>query len=139
MSDGLHPVVELLLARMKSNPEEFTSANDHEDRWGYAIETIEGYGSAEDKAALVEGLRSIRLNEAHRWAMDDLLNGEERRERERGESLKNQNAQINLQQYAQAKPMTFSTNSTHPANIIQLGQETLSESVFGQIKSKLGL
>lgn len=131
--NNVHSVVELLLARMKSNPEEFT--HDSAGRWEYTLDAVEKYGSAEDKAALAGEMRSICLNEAHGWMMDELLNGEERRAQEREESLRNQYAQINL---PQAQAMTFA-NSTHPANTIQLGQETLSESVLGQIKSKLGL
>lgn len=72
----LHAMVELLLARMESNPEEFTL---EEDRWGYPITTVEEYGSPEDTAALKKKLRDIRLEEAHKWMMDELLNGEERR------------------------------------------------------------
>lgn len=76
----LHAMVELLLARMESNPEEFTL---EEDRWGYPITTVEEYGSPEDTAALKKKLRGIRLDEAHKWMMDELLNGEERRRGER--------------------------------------------------------
>lgn len=147
MSEGtIHPVVELMLARIKSHPEEFSATTQLGDRWGYAISTVENYGSAEDKAALAGEMRSIRLNEAHGWMMDGLLNGEERRAQEREESrnMKHQNAQAALQNYRgagalqQAQQMTFA-NSIQPTNNIQLGQERLSESVLGQIKSKLGL
>lgn len=75
----IHPLVELLLARMKSNPEEFEIGMS---RWGHAIGKVEDYGSEADRAALSEALRPIRLNEAHEWMMDELLNGDDRRKKE---------------------------------------------------------
>ena len=85
----LHPLTELMLARMKSHPEEFrlTRTEDvfHVYRWDVIVTRIQNYGSEADKQALADGLNPIRMDEAHEWAMDELLNGEERRRKLREE------------------------------------------------------
>lgn len=93
----VHPLVTLLLERMKSHPEEFEDdyATDVEfggddttsmrGRWQYAIQEIYNHGSDKDEDAFREGMRIIRLDKAHKWALDELLNGEERRAQERRE------------------------------------------------------
>jgi hypothetical protein len=77
MSEGLHPVVDLMLARMKSNPEEF--ADRYGGRWSDILVQITNCGSDAEIEAIREGTRSIILDKAHAQAMDELLNGEERR------------------------------------------------------------
>jgi hypothetical protein len=72
----LHPLVTLLLKRMDSHPEEFQVSRP---RWDYAINAIKQNGSEADIDALDTKLRLVRLNAAHEWALDELLNGEERR------------------------------------------------------------
>lgn len=80
MEDKPHPVVELLLARMESHPEEFKRyEGPYNDRWYDHVNTINAYGNEADKAALATGLREIRLGEVHEQVMDELLNGDERR------------------------------------------------------------
>jgi len=80
MVDKPHPVVELLVARMKSHPEEFRVGDaPFHDRWYDHVNTINAYGNEADKAAMAEGLREIRLGEVHEQVMDELLNGPERR------------------------------------------------------------
>lgn len=79
MADNLHDVVKLLLKRMESHPEEFsTGAN----RWGWMVHELLAHCSEEEAAAIKEGLRPIRLQEVHESVMDELLNGDERRRRE---------------------------------------------------------
>lgn len=82
MSKELHPVVELLLARMNSHPEEFANGAS---RWGWMINDIMDHGTDEERAALKEGLRPIRLQEVHEVVLDELCNGEERRRKEQEE------------------------------------------------------
>jgi hypothetical protein len=80
MSDKPHDVVKLLIARMKSHPEEFRVADaPFHDRWYDHVNSIQAFGNEADKAAIAEGLREIRLAETHERVMDELLNGEERR------------------------------------------------------------
>ena len=78
-SEELHPVVELLLARMKSHPEEFANGAS---RWGWMINDIMGHGTDEECAALKAGLRPIRLQAVHELVLDELCNGEERRRKQ---------------------------------------------------------
>ena len=75
----VHPVVELLLARMKSHPEEFQEGMC---RWNFVLHKVLDNGNEADLEAINEGLRPIRLAEAHEWMMDELLNGEDRRRQE---------------------------------------------------------
>lgn len=78
----VHPVVELLLARMKSHPEEFQEGMC---RWNFVLHKVLDNGNEADLEALNEALRPIRLAEAHEWMMDELLNGEDRRRQEQEE------------------------------------------------------
>ena len=75
----VHPVVELLLARMKSHPEEFQAGMN---RWDFVLHKVLDNGNEADLEAINEGLRPIRLAEAHEWMMDELLNGDDRRRKE---------------------------------------------------------
>ena len=77
MVDEPHAVVKLLVARMESHPEEFKS--DVRGRWDDTITEITDYGNETDKAAMNAKLRDIRLDEAHADALEELLNGPERR------------------------------------------------------------
>ena len=79
-----HAVVKLLVARMESHPEEFERSL--ESRWYDTIGEINAWGNEADKAAIAVGLREIRLREAHEDAMDELLNGPERRRKQAEEA-----------------------------------------------------
>lgn len=86
MSDKLHPVVELLVARMESHPEEFKfTRGGYHQRWYDHINSINEYGNEADKAAINAKMRDIRLAEVHEQVMDELLNGEDRRRKEQEE------------------------------------------------------
>jgi hypothetical protein len=78
MADKLHPVVELMLARMETHPEEFPETFTG-GRWYTVITRILNWSSEEESEVLRERLRDIMLDKAHAEAMDELLNGEERR------------------------------------------------------------
>jgi hypothetical protein len=65
---------------MESHPEEFERSL--ESRWYDTIGEINAWGNEADKAAIAVGLREIRLKEAHEYAMDELLNGPERRRKQ---------------------------------------------------------
>ena len=83
MVDEPHAVVQLLLKRMESHPEEFKCADDvHSDRWEEYVTGIEVHGNEADKAAIRAGMRDIRLAEIHEQVMDELMNGPERRAKE---------------------------------------------------------
>jgi hypothetical protein len=83
MEDEPHEVVKLLVARMESHPEEFSSDKERfSDRWERYISDIEAFGNEADKAALNAKLRDIWMDKIHEKVMDELLNGEDRRRKE---------------------------------------------------------
>lgn len=67
----MHPAVELLLARMQSNPEEFIQSNS-QGRWGLALARLHDYGSKEEIALVNEGVNRINMNELHKMVMKEL-------------------------------------------------------------------
>lgn len=89
--DTIHPVVRLLVARMESHPEEFyfdsywsgphPQTMPAEDRWHTIMENVRGWASPEE----IRLLNKPFLDAAHRAALDELLNGPERRAQERRE------------------------------------------------------
>jgi hypothetical protein len=114
MTNEVHPVVELLIARTESHPEEFR--DDYlmsevrptvgSGRWFRVIHAIRDHGSEQDNAALSARLRDIRMQQIHEWTMDELLNGEDRRreEEERKKQLWQQQQQQLYQQAYQQSP-----------------------------------
>ena len=83
MVDEPHEVVKLLVARMESNPEEFSSDNERfSDRWERYISDIEAFGNEADKAALNAKLRDIWMVKIHEKVLDELLNGPDKRRKE---------------------------------------------------------
>ena len=99
MSDSEnHPLVDLMLARMESHPHEFDGINN---RWVPAIIDIEDYAPPEQAALVKAKIAAIRLDAAHHKAMDELLNGEERR-RQKAEVEAMRNTYAQQVQQAQA-------------------------------------
>lgn len=96
----LHPVVELLVARMETNPEEFERGMS---RWNWMLEGVMTNCSEEERAALHAGLRPIRLQQLHEDVLDELLNGPERRAQEDQmvQQMAQQQAYEHLKQQAQ--------------------------------------
>lgn len=96
MDNEIHDVVKLLVARMKSHPEEFrdaylnsqlTPVNHYGDgRWEPALRAAYKHANDAEVEALDAGLRPIRLSETHEWVLDELCNGEERRRKEAEEA-----------------------------------------------------
>jgi len=107
MEDKLHPVVELLLARMKSHPGEFEQG---ETRWLYSLTDINEFGNDADKTAIHSALRDIRLAKTHEDVMDELCNGDERRRKQR----EDMEYERNLMQQAGSfgKPLTAARHPT---------------------------
>lgn len=86
----VHPLVELLVARAKTHPEEFVTGGPDTlsvtNRWWHAIDVIRREGTVEDNAVLDKVVGRMAMDKAHEWAMDELLNGEQRREDQRREA-----------------------------------------------------
>lgn len=93
MADDVHEVVKLLVKRMESHPEEFLDADVTDeysrtttnDRWWKARTMVQDFGNEADREALVAGMREIKLKAAHEWALDELLNGPDRRRKQEEE------------------------------------------------------
>jgi hypothetical protein len=126
MADEVHPVVELLIARTESHPEEFR--DDYlmsevrptvgSGRWFRVIHAIRDHGLKQDAEALNVALSKIRMQQIYEWMMDELINGEDRR-REEEEDKKRlwlQQQQLHQQAY-QTSPHLQSGMQ----NISQLG------------------
>lgn len=102
MSDSEnHPLVDLMLARMESHPEEFDGSNG---RWDPAITDIEEYAPIEQAELIITKIAAIRLDKAHHLALDELCNGEERRRQKAGIEVMQQRDPISqrLQGYQNA-------------------------------------
>ena len=67
-----HDVVNLLVARMESNPEEF---NDDDGRWAQWLDELLPFVTDEERVML----RKPMMQTIHEEVMDELCNGEERR------------------------------------------------------------
>jgi hypothetical protein len=67
---------------MQSHPEEFKRDRDYHDRWVSIVSDVCEWGNDTDKAAINAAMRDIRLNEAHGEALDELLNGPDRRRKQ---------------------------------------------------------
>lgn len=159
MTNELHAVVKLLLARMESHPEEFSQGlrpqdtfplvRDHTPkRWDAAIETILSDGNEAEIGAIQAALRAIRLASAHEYVMDELYNGEERR-RKRQEDQENQRLQnITLAQkhamlarqqtydsYQQAMPISHSATTLGSALNSTLSND-ISKALLDSINKK---
>lgn len=65
----LHPVVDLLLRRAESHPEEIFNG-----RWDWVINEILNSGSPEEVAVVIPVVKKTKLNETHRHFMRELLN-----------------------------------------------------------------
>ena len=166
MSNNLHDVVKLLLARMESHPEEFLTGSH---RWYDVVDIVRDYATKEENDAIDVGLRPIRLQQAHELMMDELCNGEERRrieEQEYERNLMNRTQQsrntlhgvnpthVWLDDYANvgigtvtpSQTMTIASTGTGAEAMrvqanggIKIGNETLSEELLKQMKKALNI
>jgi hypothetical protein len=160
MTDKVHPLVELLVARAKSHPDEFKEDIDSiasSDRWWRAISVISRNGTDADKALLASTVGRIAMDRAHEWALDELLNGEERREAERRRQEEDQKRYLaqqttslkqQSQLYAQAAHNSYQnaisgisgiSSPTMANSSITLGDQTLTAGMLSQIKKALGV
>jgi hypothetical protein len=144
MTNEIHPVVELLIARMESHPEEFkddylmseVSPANGSGRWLRATQAIQDHGSKRDVEALNAALSKIYMQYIHEWTMDELLNGEDRRreEEERKKQLWQQQQQQLYQQAYQQSPhiragTTGLQNTAAATTGLQLGEDSLMQQI----------
>ena len=75
-----HPLITLLLKRMESHPNEFL---DPPLRWQTIFTDARVHARSEDSEKLQRALSDLCMNRLHEQAMDELLNGDDRRAEER--------------------------------------------------------
>ena len=73
MTNNIHPVVELLAARMESNPEEF--APDGEGRWARWLDELIPFVTEAERVLL----RGPMMQTYHEEVLDELMNGPDKR------------------------------------------------------------
>lgn len=73
--EDFHPVVQLLLARMETNPEEFDSGAGF-GRWGRLLDEVRTVANEEEKQSLMTRFSRIRLDALHQRMMQQLLEPE---------------------------------------------------------------
>lgn len=123
-----HPLVDLMLERMKTHPEEF---EDQCTRWDEALSAIDEYATPEQKARVNRALGDIMLDEAHRDALDELLNGEQRRaEAKAEEAAKDAALQQAMQQAKQQMAQQMQQDHDN-AILAKLGQYAQAGSGLG--------
>lgn len=64
----MHPATELILARMESNPEEFSNGG----RWAAIVQTMLQHAPKEECDAVKEKGNAIRMDELHKLIMGEL-------------------------------------------------------------------
>lgn len=89
MADNIHPVVELLAARMESHPEEFRIYDNSTlaigGRWETWISQIRPFMNEAEHRLLFNKSKEAFLQRVHEEVLDELMNGEERRAQEKRE------------------------------------------------------
>jgi hypothetical protein len=143
MEDELHEVVQLLIARMEVHPEEFKydrKGMTTLTRWGVAIESIFKHGSETEIDALKSALRVIHLKDVHEQVLDELYNGDARRDKERRDfELEVQLQQKILQQQAQQQAQQKYAQYPNATRLLLGAATRPDESLLGQLKGKLGI
>lgn len=146
----MHPLVELMLKRMESHPEEFRGGTQnviYDDgwrnggyRWAHILDEMQQYLSDEDSDTLRTALGSIKLDRLHNEALDELLNGDERRRKQAEEREREKQAYMAQAQYAsgaQAYPPNMYTNAL--ANALNNQQTPLNDLLnSGSLKYRPG-
>lgn len=156
MADNIHPVVELLAARMESHPEEFRIYDNSTlaigGRWETWISQIRPFMNEAEREVLFGEVKKVFLQRVHEEVLDELMNGGERRaeaKREREEAMRWRGQQQYASQLQQATlasqlPGTYLQgadlyNNQIAPMTLRLGNETIDEGLINSIKRKLGL
>jgi len=147
MADNIHPVVELLAARMESHPEEFKFHNGSSlaitGRWETWINQLGWYFNEAEKELIYGKAKELIFQRVHEEVLDELLNGEERRAEERRQRKEAEERMMAQVQQAALQPGQYaqvqSLGALQSAGTIRLGSETIDEGMLKQIKRKLGL
>lgn len=71
--EEFRPAVQLLLARMKSSPEEFGLGHNKYRAWTDILESVQVHATEAELVALTDALSDIRMEELHHRAMKLIL------------------------------------------------------------------
>ena len=140
----VHPLVELLVARAKTHPEEFVNGGPDTlsvtNRWWHAVDVIRRDGTVEDNAVLDKVVGRIAMDRAHEWAMDELLNGEQRREEQRRQAEEENAAALKRAMQAQSPTIQKLSDMQRDTQkmLNQQMRDTYEQSWNQQLKSALG-
>jgi hypothetical protein len=99
MTNNIHPVVELLAARMESHPEEF--GENGNGRWAQWLDQLIPFITEAERVLL----RVPMMQDIHEEVLDELLNGPERRAEEKRKRDEEVQRHIALQQAAQQQQL----------------------------------
>ena len=156
MPDNIHPVIQLLAKRMESHPEEFFHPIN---RWSVVIDNIKMQARGEDFVEFEKALSKVRLDQIHEEVMDELLNGDERRQREleQKKELERQRL-LAAQQAAQqlyavsgggtgqtmalsslANTITGDPYQLRASNVLNIGDESITADLIKKLKKVAGL
>jgi hypothetical protein len=169
VTNNIHPVVELLAARMESHPEEFPVQPNGQlpimGRWAPWLAQAEHLMNDAERTLLYTKAKETIFQRIHEEVLDELMNGPERRaeeKRKRDEEMQRHIAhaaaqqqaaqQSALRQYQNAMGQYQSHLGAHSqaqyaqlgntmtqTTKLQLGSETIDEGMIKKIKKKLGI
>lgn len=141
MADKInHPLVDLMLERMKTHPEEFEGEGN---RWNDALVAIHQWAAPEQKEQVDRAIGDIRLDKAYNEAMDELFNGEQRRAEAKAEqAAKDAALQQAMQQAKQQMAQQMQgdyDNAVWSAGIGKYAQTSDTTGGYAQLGSLQGL
>ena len=114
----MHKVVELILTRMDSHPEEFVDSR----KWTGLLQAYAQYFSAEEKEAVDAKTRELALDKMHSKVMEKLLDPD--REKREEEERQQADAQNLFRTYTQ----TLQNPAQYPLTIPTTGSATTTTS-----------
>lgn len=109
----LHPVVQLIIKRMESHPEEFHHGGVNLNRWWHIIDSIREFARDHDKKAFDAAYAKLRMDALYEEAVDELMNGDERRAEEMRQ------AEEDKRRYAQQSQVMQSIHQSKLTGAIQ--------------------
>lgn len=144
MADDLHPVIELLVKRMESHPDEFSFPHN---RWSVALDQVKMWAEGANLTAFEKALSKVRLDQLHKDVMDELLNGDERRAKAReqeiawlqAQTMQKQQGLANAQLYQQQHYGVAAGSFAELKQSLYLDGEKLDGSILKKIKKAVGL
>lgn len=77
MGEDVHPVITLLICRMRSHPEEFRKGYKVQTRWSPVIDQLRDVCPYEQMKELEAVLAGIHMDELHERVMNMMLNGDQ--------------------------------------------------------------